>query len=421
MVTAIIGLQWGDEGKGKVVDFLASNFQAVVRYQGGHNAGHTVYYNGQKFIFHLLPSGVFCNQSTCIISGGVVVNPLKLLEELEQLAAIDLKIENFYLSEDAPLILPFHQQLDIVFEESRYSKIGTTRRGIGPAYEDLYGRRAIFIRDLKDEKQFRSKVEILLGYYNQIFKSFAARQMKLEEFIDDYLSAGSKLNEYIADTRKVIANLLERGKRILMEGAQGFLLDITFGTYPFVTSSHPGVAGIFTATGINHKELTRVIGISKAYTTRVGEGPFPTELSDDFGKRLRDLGAEYGSTTGRPRRVGWLDLVALKYAVRINGVDEIFITKLDVLDQLEEIPLAIGYQLKRERFSDFSPAVEFLEQVKPVYKKFKGWQKSLKNVRKVNDLPVEALKYLNFIAEFLETKIRYVSVGTEREETIVID
>jgi adenylosuccinate synthase len=418
MNTLIVGLQWGDEGKGKAIDYLAEDFDVVVRFQGGHNAGHTIYWQGEKVVLHLLPSGIFSPRAVSVIAAGVVVNPLQLVEEIGHARALGIGMENLVLSEAAPLILPFHQQLDIIFEESRYVKIGTTRRGIGPAYEDLSGRRAVFVRDLLDEKRFRRKVTPLNDYYNKLIGAWGGPPLAVDDYFSAYLEAGNALRPFVADTTLKLQRLAGAGRSILFESAQGTLLDISLGTYPFVTSSHPTAGGALVGTGLSHKALQQVIGITKAYTTRVGEGPFPTELSDATGEALRAAGREYGATTGRPRRVGWLDLVALDYAVRINGVDRLFVTKLDVLDSFAEIRVATGYDIDGRPAEGFSADSETLERVRPVFKTFPGWRCDTSATRRLEDLPTAARTYLEFVEKSVQVPIGFISVGTAREQTI---
>ena len=420
MNTVVLGLQWGDEGKGKAIDFLAGAFDVVARFQGGHNAGHTVYYQGRKVVLHVLPSGIFYPACLAVIAHGVVVQPLQLVEEIRNARALGLTLENLALSENAPLILPFHQQLDVVFEDSRYQRIGTTRRGIGPAYEDVVGRRALFVGDLLSEGVFRAKIAPLAEYYNRLFAAWGHASENLDREIEKYLQAGIFLKPHVDDTTRLLQRAFVEKKNILFEGAQGSLLDINLGTYPFVTSSNTTIAGVFSGTGLSPKAVDRVIGISKAYTTRVGEGPFPTELKDSQGRELRERGNEYGATTGRPRRVGWLDLVALKHAVQINGVDSIFLTKLDVLDDLAEIQVATAYEDENGSSDRFSAHADALERVRPVYRALPGWRQPLGASRRLRDLPRPLRAYIDFIEEFVGTRVGHLSVGSEREQTIEI-
>jgi len=414
----VLGLQWGDEGKGKAIDFLAGNFDVVVRYQGGHNAGHTIYYKGEKVILHLLPSGIFSKGTMSVIGHGVVVNPIQLVKEIKNISLMGISTDKLIVSMNAPIILPFHQKLDIIFENSRYLKIGTTKRGIGPAYEDLVGRRAVFIRDLIDKDIFYKRVKALNDYYNKLIKSYDGEEVSIESYIDEYLESGSFLKKYSKNTTYLLNKLFMEGKNILFEGAQGVLLDINQGTYPYVTSSNPCIGGVFTGTGLPHKAVEKVIGISKAYTTRVGEGPFPTELFEEESDFLREKGKEFGSTTGRARRVGWLDLVALKYSVMINGVDSVFVTKLDIFDEFDEIKVVTDYEINGEQNQIFDPSVDYLNKVKPVFKSFPGWKKSICDVKSFNELPQRTKDYIKFIESYIKIPVDYISVGTQREQTI---
>lgn len=417
MNLVVMGLQWGDEGKGKAIDYLAGDFDSVVRYQGGHNAGHTIYKDGKKVVLHLLPSGILTPGSVSVIAKGTVINPIALLEEIRNVESLGLSCDNLVISSDAPVIMPFHQHLDEISEASRYVKIGTTKRGIGQCYEDVAARRALFMRDLVDES-FTEKLKPLSEYYKKLAEVWGGKPLDAESYIHEYIEAGKALKKYVKDTTWLLNNLRNEGKKILIEGAQGVLLDVNHGTYPFVTSSNPTVGGIFTGTGLSHKAVDKVTGICKAYTTRVGEGPFPSELSGDDEENLRAKGNEYGATTGRPRRVGWLDLVALKYAVMINGVDTLFLTKLDVLTGFDKIYAATAYEVAGEKTDEFNPSPEFLETVKPVMKEFKGWSEDIGEVRDRNDLPAAAAEYVNFIEEFAGVKVEFISLGVNREQTV---
>jgi adenylosuccinate synthase len=420
MNLAVMGLQWGDEGKGKAIDFLARDFDVVVRYGGGHNAGHTIYHEGKKIVLHLLPSGIFSRGTISVIGNGVVVNPIELVKEIKgvQEHGVSLGEDNLELSLLAPLILPEHEDLDIVFENSRYIKIGTTLRGIGPAYEDLVGRRAVFVRDLLDKDTFYRKVKPLNEYYNKLMVANGGETVAVESYIDEYANAGAFLKKFAKNTIYSLNSYYSEGRSILFEGAQGVLLDINFGTYPFVTSSNPTIGGLCTGTGLPPRAVEKLIGISKAYTTRVGEGPFPSELSGSEAEFLRGKGSEYGATTGRPRRVGWLDLVALKYAIMINGVDEIFFTKMDVLDEFAEIKAVTAYEYAGKETTEFDSSIEFLDQVKPVLTSFPGWKTAITEIKEYKDLPVNARKYIEFIEDFIHAPLRYISSGVLREQTI---
>jgi adenylosuccinate synthase len=420
MNLAVMGLQWGDEGKGKAIDYLAGEFDVIVRYQGGHNAGHTIYHKGKKVVLHLLPSGIFSEGTVSVIGNGVVVNPVHLVEEIKGVEShgVTMGASNLELSFFAPLILPEHQDLDIVFEDSRYLKIGTTKRGIGPAYEDLIGRRAVFVKDLLDKDTFYKKVKPLNDHYNKLIETSGGRPVVLDSYFDDYAAAGNFLKTYAKNTIYTLNSYYRQGKQLLFEGAQGVLLDIRFGTYPFVTSSCPTVGGICTGTGLPHKAIGKTVGISKAYTTRVGGGPFPSELFDAEADYLREKGNEYGATTGRPRRVGWLDLVALKYAIMINALDEVFFTKLDVLDEFDEIKAVTAYEYQGKKQEVFEPSIDYLDNIKPVLTSFPGWNSNTGEIREYHQLPANARHYIEFIEKFIEIPVRYISTGGNREQTI---
>jgi len=405
----------GDEGKGKAIDYLSGNFDVVVRYQGGHNAGHTIYYKDKKVILHLIPSGIFTPDTLSVIGNNVVINPLELTKEINYIQELGLDPNSIVISSNAPLIFPFHEKLDIIFEKSRYTKIGTTKRGIGPAYEDLVGRRSLFTRDLLlDRDKFYSKVLQLNNYYNGIIKLLGGEPINIDSYFDQYLETAKSLGPLIKNTVYILNDNFKKNKNFLFEGAQGTLLDINFGTYPFVTSSNTTIGGLFSGSGLSHKALDKVIGISKAYTTRVGSGPFPSELFDKEADYLREKGGEYGSTTGRPRRVGWLDLVALRYAVMLNGVDEIFLTKLDVLDGFSKIKVITDYKNNHQTSREFDPHMEFMESISPVAKTMAGWENDTSKIREYELLPEQSKLYIKFIEEYLEIPVSYVSIGKKK-------
>jgi adenylosuccinate synthase len=420
MNTVVLGLQWGDEGKGKAIDYLAGSFDVVARFQGGHNAGHTVYYQGKKTVLHVLPSGIFYPDCSAVIAHGVVIQPLQLVGEIENARALGLPLRNLAISENAPLILPFHQELDAIFEDSRYQRIGTTRRGIGPAYEDVVGRRALFVKDLLQEDVFRGKIAPLAEYYRRLFSAHGQPFADLNQGIEQYLRAGDFLRPFVVDSTFLLQQAYRSGKKILFEGAQGTLLDINLGTYPFVTSSNTTISGVFAGTGLPNKAVDRVIGITKAYATRVGEGPFPSELTGKEGRMLREWGNEYGATTGRPRRVGWLDLVALKYAVQVNGVDSLFLTKLDVLDEMAEIQVVTAYEIDGKAVGSFSAHADVLSRVQPQYRVLPGWQKKLGAISRYQDLPAAVHSYLRAIEDFVGVRASHISIGGERRQTIEV-
>jgi len=419
-VTVLAGLQWGDEGKGKIVDILSPEYDYVVRYQGGANAGHTIVFNGKKYILHLIPSGIFTDNVICIIGNGTVVDPEAFIEELETIKKNGIVPEDrIFISKDAHVILPYHKIIDSI-NESSDKKIGTTKRGIGPAYFDKYARRGIKFNDFSDFENLQKKVEPNLEIFKKIFPaSEEIQNLELEKIISGLKKHKEIISKYITDTRKILHSALREGKNILLEGAQGVLLDVDFGTYPFITSSSPTSGGACTGSGIPPTYLTDIKGVFKAYTTRVGEGPFPTELKNETGELIAKRGAEFGATTGRQRRCGWLDLVALKYAVETNGTNELIITKSDVLDEFDEIYACTDYEIKGETTNDFITDCNVLKDVKPVYKKFNGWKKNLNKIKEYNKLPAEYINYLDLIEEYTSSPIKFISTGPSREEIII--
>ena len=420
----VIGAQWGDEGKGKVIDLLTKQAEAVVRFQGGHNAGHTLVINGEKTVLHLIPSGIF-NDVKCIIGNGVVLHIPTLFEEIESLAEKGVNIEdNFLISSQCPLILPTHILLDNARERALGNKaIGTTGRGIGPAYEDKVGRRTIHLIDLLDPNKFREKLQHLMEYHNFLLKNhFHSDSSDIKEVEELWLSFASKISPFVADTSLEINDLLSNDKKILFEGAQGSMLDIDHGTYPFVTSSNTVAGAASTGSGVGPGVLNKILGITKAYTTRVGSGPFPTELDDANGKHLADVGVEFGATTGRPRRCGWLDLVALRRAIVNNSISHLCLTKLDVLDGLEEINVAVEYKLSGKVFSIMPNLNDHdLEKCKPIYKSFKGWKEQTSGMRDIEDLPDQAKNFISSIEKLLGIKISLISTGPDRKDIIILD
>jgi adenylosuccinate synthase len=417
----VIGSQWGDEGKGKVVDLLSENVDVVVRYQGGANAGHTIFVNNKKFVLHLIPSGIVRKDILCIIGNGVVLDPSAFFEEIEILNKNKIETEGrIKILPNTHLVLPFHKILDQL-NESGINKIGTTGRGIGPTYVDKYSRVGVRAIDLFNLDYAYSLIEKNLEIKNLLVEHYYKSEKFALEEIRRYLEAvRDKLIQFITKDSTLVSNLIENGKRVLLEGAQGSLLDVDFGTYPFVTSSNPTIGGALTGSGISAKHIKEIYGVTKAYCTRVGEGPFPTELKDELGEILRKNGNEYGATTGRPRRCGWLDLPALKYSSRINGFDYIAITKLDVLSDFDEINICTDYRLDGEVIDYFPTDVFTLSKIEPVYQTFKGWRKSIQGLRKFDDLPENAKKYLGFIEEYVGVKIKIISTGFERDDSIIL-
>ncbi|GAB4435317.1 MAG: adenylosuccinate synthase [bacterium] len=419
----LVGAQWGDEGKGKIVDFFSERANVIVRFQGGNNAGHTIIVKDKKIILHLIPSGILWKDKVCVIGNGVVIDPEVFIKEYENLTKEDLipKETSLFVSASAHLIMPYHKLIDIARErKAGESKIGTTGRGIGPAYEDKVARTGIRVGDLLDSEKFKNRLASVLEEKNAYLKCvLGEKELDFEKICGDYLSYAEKMAPMICDTTQLLNQYVKERKKILFEGAQGTLLDIDHGTYPYVTSSNTAAANASLGSGVGFNTLSKVIGVTKAYTTRVGNGPFPTEERGDVGEYLRKRGNEFGATTGRPRRCGWIDLVALKKSVQINGIDSLVITKLDVLNDLDTIKVCIAYRYKGNEIDYLPLNAEDLESCEPVYREFSGWKKDLSGIRDSIDLPVEAKDYLKFIEDFLETKIMMVSVGPEREENII--
>jgi len=422
-VVVLIGAQWGDEGKGKVVDFFARKADVVVRFQGGNNAGHTLVVGGEKIILHLVPSGILHPGKLCIIGNGLVIDPKVLCEEIDQLKAKGHFKDDSRLkvSERAQLIIPYHRSIDVASESSKgQGKIGTTGRGIGPAYADKASRTGFRFCELKNPETLRQKLAQSILEKNQyLVKICGAEPLDAGKIIEEFQKYSKRLAKYAANTSLLLNELAAKRKRILFEGAQGTMLDLDHGTYPYVTSSNTIAGAACAGAGISPRLVDRIVGISKAYTTRVGAGPFPTELTDDLGERLRERGGEYGSTTGRPRRCGWLDLAQLKYAARINGLTDLVITKLDVLSGIDPVQLCTGYKYQGKLLKDFPAEIEVMENMAPVYKKFKGWKSELGKIRELHDLPKEAKACLQFIEDRLELPILAVSIGKERDQIIV--
>ena len=418
----LIGAQWGDEGKGKVTDLLGERVQYVVRYQGGNNAGHTVITpDGEKFALHLMPSGVLTPGCVPVIGNGVVVDPKVLLTEIEGLAERGIDTSKLLLSADAHLIMPHHRALDRVVE--RYlgsARIGTTGRGIGPAYGDKVGRTGIRAQDLLDTGILRKKLEMVLREKNQILvKVYNRKGIDADAVVEEYLGYATRLRPYIADTRTILAKALERDETVLLEGAQATLLDVDHGTYPFVTSSNPTSGGACVGSGVPPTRINQVIGVIKAYTTRVGAGPFPTELFDDNGAHLRKVGVEYGTTTGRERRCGWFDAVVGRYAVRVNGITDLVVTKLDVLSGLDPVPICVGYEIDGERVDDMPMTQTAFHHARPVYEELPGWWEDISKARTEADLPAAARRYIERIEELCGSRVSVVGVGPGREENVI--
>ena len=425
MVIVIIGAQWGDEGKGKVVDLLADRFDIVARYQGGHNAGHSVYVGERAFVLRLLPSGIIHADKICVLGNGMVIDPKAFFEEVDQMQAQNIEISpaRLKVSARAHLILPYHRVLDHTSEERLGNeKVGTTLRGIGPAYEDKVGRRGIRVADALDKDLLKSRIERGLEEANRVIVMYGREPLRSDEIFDETYTLAERLRPFVADTTAFLTDAIKSGKRILLEGAQATLLDIDHGTYPFVTSSNPTAGGAAVGAGIPPHRISGVLGIVRTYTTRVGEGPFPTEMLDDeenLANLIRERGNEYGSVTRRPRRCGWFDAVATRYAALLNGFDSMALTKLDVLDALDELKVCTAYELDGQQISHFPAVASELKRIKPVYETLPGWKTSTVGITEIADLPVNARRYVDFLSTQIETEIGLISTGPERDQTII--
>jgi len=421
-VTVVIGSQWGDEGKGKIVDLIAKDIDIVARYQGGANAGHTICWEDKEFVLHLVPSGIFHEGVQCVIGNGVVIDPVAVMKEIEMIRNLGYEVEGrLHISHNAHLIMPYHKKVEEARERWRDAgAIGTTGRGIGPSYVDKFARTGIRVVDLLDRDVLRKKLITSMEEKNAILQNvYGAEELDVDAIIDEYVEFDKIIDPFVTDTTELLGQALADGKRVLAEGAQGSLLDVDFGTYPFVTSSHPTVGGCCTGLGVPPTAVERVIGIVKAYCTRVGNGPFPTELLDETGEELRRTGAEFGATTGRPRRCGWLDLVALRYTTMINGFTDLAITKLDVLSGLEEIKVCTGYRINGKSSRRFPNDIRTLEGIEPEYEALPGWKQDITGATSMEQLPTEARDYLAFISDYLKVPASIVSSGPKREQTIV--
>ena len=420
----VIGAQWGDEGKGKIVDWLSAEADVIIRFQGGHNAGHTLVVNNITYKLKLLPSGIVRKNKISIIGAGVVIDPWALLEEIKQIEKLGIKItnKNLYIAENAILILPLHRELDAIREDAKNTeKIGTTRRGIGPAYEDKVGRRGIRVMDLANKKNLSKKIDMILFHHNSIRKGLKKTQIKKKKLINDLSKISSKILKYSKPVWKKIEEFKKKNKTIVFEGAQGSLLDIDHGTYPFVTSSNTVAGAALTGTGCGPDTVNYVLSIVKAYTTRVGEGPFPTELKNEIGNKIGRIGNEFGTVTNRKRRCGWFDAVLVKQSCIISGTKGIALTKIDVLDKFKDLYICVAYKLNGKKI-DYLPAdLQSQLKVKPIYKRFDGWLKSTKGIKKWRNLPKNAQKYINFIKNYCGVKISSISTSPKREDTILLE
>ncbi|MCB0279385.1 MAG: adenylosuccinate synthase [Calditrichaeota bacterium] len=420
-VKVIIGAQWGDEGKGKIVDLLSENAYIVGRYQGGANAGHTIEFDDKKVVLHLIPSGILHENVICIIGNGVVIDPEALIAEIKVLEDLGITVKGrLFISQKAHLIMPYHKLLDQVSEKKAAGKkIGTTGRGIGPAYVDKFNRKGIRIVDLLDRENFKQLVRENLHRHNEVFdKIYEEPPIDIEETVDKYILFDHILDAYIKDTSVMINKAIDEGREIVIEGAQGLLLDVDHGTYPFVTSSNPSAGGACTGLGIGPTKITEVLGVIKAYTTRVGNGPFPTELDNEEGVNLRTLGGEFGATTGRERRCGWFDAVIARYSARINGLTGLAVTKLDVLDTLDEIKICVAYEIDGKRVENFPSEVRLIDRAKPIYESHPGWLENTSKITNYEDLPEKCRSYLDRISELTGVAIEIASVGPNRKQTM---
>ena len=420
----VVGSQWGDEGKGKIVDWLSSEADVVIRFQGGHNAGHTLVIDGITYKLRLLPSGIVRKNKISVIGNGVVVDPWAFLEEIKEIKSkgVEVSEKNLILSEAANLILPFHREMDEIREDTAgKAKIGTTRRGIGPAYEDKVGRRSIRVMDLISEENLNHRLETVLMHHNAIRKGLGKEIFQKDKLKKELLKIAPEILKYSQPVWKKIDEFKQQKKKILFEGAQGILLDVDHGTYPFVTSSNTVASSAATGSGCGPNSINYVLGITKAYTTRVGEGPFPTELTDSIGEQLGKKGKEFGTVTSRKRRCGWFDGVLVRQTIKISGIDGIALTKLDVLDELDEIKICVAYQLDGKKIDYLPAAVDDQLKVTPIYKTFKGWKSSTKGIKNFNDLPTNAKNYVSELGKFIETKISSISTSPERNDTILIE
>jgi adenylosuccinate synthase len=419
---ALVGTQWGDEGKGKVTDLLAVNTDLVVRYQGGNNAGHTIVVDGERYALHLVPTGILYEHCTPVIGPGVVVDPRVLLEEIETLRARGIDTSRLIVSGNSHLIMPYHLELDRVTERRLgRNRLGTTKRGIGPAYADKAARIGLRIQDLLDAKIFEAKLEVALKEKNLLLARVYGRLPLAKQAIEDeYLAYGEELKPYITDTAQVVQEALDQGKTVLFEGAQATMLDLDHGTYPFVTSSNPVAGGACAGAGVGPRDIQRIIGISKAYCTRVGSGPFPSEADPADAEVLVEAGSEYGTTTGRKRRCGWFDAVVGRYAARLNTLTELVITKLDVLSRFESIKVCVAYEYEGERFESFPPHQTIFNKCRPVYEEVAGWSEDVTGARAAEDLPKEARAYLELVESLVGTRVSWASVGPGREQTVAL-
>ena len=419
----VVGTQWGDEGKGKITDFLSANAEVIARYQGGDNAGHTIVIDGKKFKLHLIPSGIFFPEKISVIGNGVVINPKSLVKELAYLHEEGVTTDSLRISDRAHVILPYHIELDRLQEESKGdNKIGTTIKGIGPAYMDKAARVGIRIADLLDRDVFAERLRINLEEKNRQFtKLYEAEALSFDDIFEEYYEYGQQIKQYVTDTSVILNDALDNGKRVLFEGAQGVMLDIDQGTYPFVTSSNPVAGGVTIGSGVGPSKIEKVVGVCKAYTSRVGDGPFPTELFDEVGDRIREVGHEYGTTTGRPRRVGWFDSVVMRHSRRVSGITNLSLNSIDVLSGLDTVKICVAYDLDGERIDHYPASLEQLKRCKPIYEELPGWSEDITGVRHLDELPENARNYVRRVGELVGVRISTFSVGPDRDQTNILE
>ncbi|GAF23283.1 MULTISPECIES: adenylosuccinate synthase [Shouchella] len=418
----VVGTQWGDEGKGKITDYLSEKAEVVARYQGGNNAGHTIVFGGKKYKLHLIPSGIFYKDKTCVIGNGMVIDPKALVEELAYLHERDVDTSNLRISNRAHVILPYHIKLDVVEEERKgANKIGTTKKGIGPAYMDKAARIGIRIADLLEKDTFAEKVASVLKEKNRLFeKYYETEGFSVDDIVEEYFEYGQQIAKYVVDTSVVLNDALDDGKRVLFEGAQGVMLDIDQGTYPFVTSSNPIAGGVTIGSGVGPSKIHHVVGVSKAYTTRVGDGPFPTELHDETGDQIREIGREYGTTTGRPRRVGWFDSVVVRHARRVSGITDLSLNSIDVLTGIKTLKICTSYRYKGEIMDEFPASLNVLAECEPVYEELPGWEEDITGAKTLEDLPENARHYLERVTQLTGIPLTVFSVGPDRNQTNLV-
>jgi len=419
----VVGTQWGDEGKGKITDFLSKRANIIARFAGGDNAGHTIKFEGETYKLHLIPSGIFYEDKISIIGNGVVINPKSIVKELKGLEERGISTSKLRISNRAHIILPYHIYQDQLEEESRGDqKIGTTAKGIGPCYQDKVARMGIRVADLLDKEVFEQKLRSNMEAKNKLFeKYYEVAPLQFEDIFEEYYAYGQEIAKYVTDISKIINDEIDNGGRVLFEGAQGVMLDIDQGTYPYVTSSNPVAGGVAIGAGVGPSKVSYVVGVSKAYTSRVGDGPFPTELFDEVGHQIREVGREYGTTTGRPRRVGWFDTVVVRHSRRVSGITHLALNSIDVLTGLDTVKICVAYEYNGERITEYPANLHIIEQCKPIYEELPGWNEDITNVREFKDLPVNAQQYVNRIVELTGIELMTFSVGPAREQTNVVN